>query len=126
MKRAWIALGLLAALFAASFWHSCRLEEVTQTLTGLLTQAQAQAEAGAWAQAEELTQAARACWEAQDAYVHITLRHADTDQIHTGFRETAELLAAREQGEYSAANARLIALIELLAEAEQLTWENIL
>ena len=49
-----------------------------------------------------------------------------TDSIYTSFREVVEFLDSREQGEYSAANARLIALIELLNESEQLTLKNIL
>ena len=72
------------------------------------------------------SRAAAEKWEAQDAYLHVTLRHADTDSIYTSFREVVEFLDSREQGEYSAANARLIALIELLNESEQLTLKNIL
>ena len=72
-----------------------------------------QAEHDAWNEADELTRAAAEKWEAQDAYLHVTLRHADTDSIYTSFREVEEFLESREQGEYSAANARLIALMGL-------------
>lgn len=126
MKRAWIALGILAAVFSAALYNSCCLRDLTQELTGLLTQAQAQAESGRWTKAEHLTRAAVELWEEKDLYLHITLRHADTDNVHTGFRETLEFLESQEQGEYSAANARLITLIELLCEAEQLSLKNVL
>lgn len=126
MKRAWIALAILCAVFAAALYNGYVLRGFTEELTGLLTLAQTQAEHDAWNEADELTRAAAEKWEAQDAYLHITLRHADTDSIHTSFREVEEFLESREQGEYSAANVRLIALIELLNESEQLTLKNIL
>ena len=113
-------------MFAAALYNGHVLRGFTEELTGLLTLAQTQAEHDAWNEADELTRAAAEKWEAQDAYLHITLRHADTDSIHTSFREVEEFLESREQGEYSAANARLIALIELLNESEQLTLKNIL
>ena len=120
MKRAWIALAILCAVFAAALYNGYVLRGFTEELTGLLTLAQT------WNEADELTRAAAEKWEAQDAYLHVTLRHADTDSIYTSFREVEEFLESREQGEYSAANARLIALIELLNESEQLTLKNIL
>ena len=93
MKRAWIALAILCAVFAAALYNGHVLRGFTEELTGLLTLAQTQAE---------------------------------HDSIYTSFREVVEFLDSREQGEYSAANARLIALIELLNESEQLTLKNIL
>lgn len=126
MKRAWIALAILCVLFAAALYNGHVLRGLTEELTGLLTLAQTQAEHGAWSEAAELTRAASEKWTAQDAYLHITLRHADTDLIYTSFQEVEEFLESQEQGEYSAANARLIALLELLNESEQLTLKNIL
>ena len=54
------------------------------------------------------------------------LRHADTDEVSSSFQEVGEFITCREDGEYSAANARLIAQIRLLYEAEQLSLKNIL
>lgn len=126
MKRLWIALALLAAVFGWTVYNSCYLGELTGEIGGLLTQAEAQAEVGRWEEAEKLTAAARRRWEEKDLYLHVTLRHADTDEVYTGFREVAEFLTAQEQGEYSAANAKLIAQLELLAEAERLNLKNVL
>lgn len=126
MKRIWIALALLLAIFGCAVYNGCYLGELTGEIGGLLTQAEAQAEAGRWEEAEKLTEAARRRWEEKDLYLHVTLRHSDADQVYTGFREVTEFLASREQGEYSAANAKLIAQLELLAEAEQLSLKNVL
>lgn len=126
MKRVWAAVGLLGLLFGGTLTHSFYMAGFVRELTTTLEEAEAQAEQGSWDRAEELTQTARDRWEAQRRYLHITLRHGDTDEVYTGFREVAEFLQCREGGEYSAANAHLIAELELLAEAEQFTIENIL
>lgn len=126
MKRLWIACGILAAVFAATLCNAHYLNGFTSGLTDLLTQAEAKAEAGAWGEAEALTRQAREDWESHNSYLHIMLRHADTDAVHTGFREVQEFISCQEGGEYSAANARLMAQIGLLYEAEQLTFKNIL
>lgn len=126
MKRVWIALAILAAILTATLFHSFYLGHFTQDLMTLLETAEAEAEAGNWDSALELTQTARDKWNARDSYLHITLRHDVTDNIYISFREVTELLHCQEHGEYSAANARLIAGLELLSEAEQLTLQNVL
>ena len=126
MKRLWIALALMIAVFCAIMFNSHYLGKFTRELTGLLTQAEVQAEAGRWEEAGELTQAASRLWDEQDFYLHVMLRHSDTDQIHTLFQEVREFLQYQKQGEYSAANARLITLLDLLYGAEQLNLNNVL
>ena len=61
----------------------------------------------------------------RDGYLHVTLRHSDTDLIHVGFQEVLEFIECQEGGEYSAANARLAAQIQLIYESEQLTLKNV-
>ena len=126
MKRVWIAVALLLAVLAGTLSHSFYLNSFTQELTGLLEAAEAKAEQNEWAIAEELTQLAHHKWDEKTAYLHILLRHSETDEVYTSFREVAEFIQCQEGGEYSAANARLIAELELLAEAEQLNLKNIL
>lgn len=126
MKRLWIAVALLLAVFCATMFNSHYLKGFTEELTQTLTRAEAAAEGGAWNEAESLTRQAYGHWEERGSYLHIMLRHSDTDQIHTGFQEVLEFITCREGGEYSAANARLMAQIGLLYEAEQLTLKNVL
>ena len=126
MKQTWAAICILALLFAGTLTHSFYIGGFVRELTAELEEAEARAEAGDWDQAEELTRSARDRWEEKRCYLHITLRHSDTDAVYTRFREVHEFLQCREGGEYSAANACLIAELELLAEAEQFTIENIL
>ena len=126
MKRLSISAGLIALLAVASALHVWHLNDFTGQLAGLLTQAQEQAEQGNWEEAARLTRQAQDRWMEHESYLHITLRHSDTDAVYTRFREVHEFLQCREGGEYSAANACLIAELELLAEAEQFTIENVL
>lgn len=126
MKRILIAGAILLAVFVATLSHSFYISGFTGDLTALLEAAEARAEESDWSAARQLTQSAREKWDACGSYLHILLRHSETDAIYTGFREVAEFIQCREGGEYSAANARLIAELELLAEAEQLTLKNIL
>ena len=125
MKRLWIALALLAVIFAGTLLHVRTLHSFTDSLGTLLDQAEEQAAAERWEQARALTVQAQDAWADRDIYLHVLLRPADTDAIYAGFRETLALLDSREYGEYAAANARLLTQIELLYEAEQLTLKNI-
>ena len=125
MKRLWIALALLAALLCGTLLHTWSLRGFTQGLTHSLEQAQELTRADRWEEARTVTQEALQTWRERDVYLHVLLRHADTDQIYAGFQETLALLDSQEYGEYAAANPRLITQIELLSEAEQLTLKNV-
>ena len=126
MKSIGIALIILILIFASTMVHSFYIETFTNDLSALLEAAEQNAEQGDWEGAEKLTQTAHEKWDERDSYLHIMMRHSETDNIYTGFREVKEFIQCQEGGEYSAANARLIAALELLAEAEQLTLKNIL
>ena len=125
MKRLWIAAALLALTMGASLWHSRHLEAFTTALTGQLVQAETLALSGENRRAEMLIRQARDQWLSQNTYLHVTLRHGDTDQIQIGFDEALQLLRTGELGEYAPATARLMADLKLLTEAEQLTLENL-
>ena len=126
MKRLWIAVGLLCAVFAATLLNSHYLLGFTGELAEYLVQAEERAEQGDWKDSDELTKQALDLWESHDFYLYTMLRHADADQVLSGFREVQEFINCQEGGEYSAANARLIAQIELLSEMEQFTIKNLL
>lgn len=126
MKRLWIACGILAVLFAATLYNASYLDRLTASLSDQLTQAEAYAEAGDWAEAARLTEGAFDEWESHTLYLHVLLRHADTDDVNSSFQEVGEFITCQESGEYSAANARLMTQIRLLYEAEQLSLKNIL
>lgn len=126
MKRIIIAASILLLIFFATLGHSFYLSSFTRDLTALLETAESQAEKEDWQAARELTLTAANKWKDKDVYLHILLRHSETDSVYSGFREVMEFIQCQEGGEYSAANARLIAELELLSGSEQLTLKNIL
>ena len=118
MKRLYIAAALLIALLGASLtnaWYAQRLSRA-QRLT----------EQGNWGRAEALTRQVYEDWQSHHFYLHTLMRHSDTDQVLRAFRTVLEYLQLQEPDQYNAANADLMAQLELLAEMEQASVVNVL
>lgn len=127
MKRVWIAGSILVLLCALALWNSLSLNHFTDSLVASLEQAQGMAEKGSWEEAERITENAGRRFQERAFYLHVTLRHNDIDAVETAFREVEQLLAHQERlGEYAAANARLTAQLELIAESERFSLHNVL
>lgn len=128
MRRLYLSIGLIALMAALSGLHIWHLSQFTGQLTQLLTQAQEQAGQQRWEEAARLTHQARDRWMDQDSYLHLTLRHTDTDAIQLSLDETLAFLEGTEKqpAEYAAANARLLDQLELLVEAELPILTNLL
>ena len=90
-----------------------------------LDRAQELADRGDWEGAARLSRESFGLWQAHDAYLHVMMRHSDTDQILRGFRALDQYLALEESDQYTAANAELICQLELLSEMEQPSLVNI-
>ena len=91
-----------------------------------LEQAQELASHRDWEGAARLSQESFRLWKAHDVYLHVMMRHSDTDQILKMFRAVEQYLALEEPDQYTAANAELICQLELLSEMEQPSLVNIL
>ena len=126
MKRLYTALGLIVLLALLCGAHTLYLARFTDELTGLLTQAQGQVEREDWEGAVRLTRQAKERWVDNDGYLHITLHHTDIDAILVSFDEALAFLQANEHqsAEYAAVNAKLLAQLALLLEAELPTLTN--
>lgn len=126
MKRLYVALAILAAVFAATLCNAYFLNHLTSGITSCLDQAEERARDGDWRGAAELTEQANRLWESHTLYLHISLRHNDIDDVETNLHEVWEYLRAEDSSSYAAANARLSATISMIYEAEQLSIKNIL
>ena len=126
MKRLWISLAILLAIFAGSLGNIYYVAHISSLLVTPLTPAAAWAEAEDWGQAQSLTRQTQAQWDHYAPYLYMTQCHGTTDEINTGFREVLECIQWESVPEYSAANGVLIAEVEHLAEMEDLTLENLL
>lgn len=126
MKRLWIAAGLLALLLAASLTNAWYAQKLTGNMGERLRQAQTLTGQGNWDRAEALTRQVYEDWQDHHFYFHTLMRHSDTDQVLRAFRQVLEYLRLREPDQYNAANADLVAQLELLAEMEQASVVNVL
>ncbi len=128
MKRLYVSVGLIILMAALSGLHIWHLDNLTGQLTDLLTQAQDQAAQENWTEAARLTRQAKDRWMEHNSYLHITLRHTDTDAIQISMDEALAFLEGGEKqpAEYAAVNARLLTQLELLVEAELPTLTNLL
>ena len=127
MRRLWISLAALSALFCLTLCNSYYLKNYTQGLSQLLTEAEICVTLDDWDAAADKTEAALDRWKSRETYLHMILQHQDTDEVLLSFQEVRQLIAHQEHGgEYSAANARLITQIGLLSEMEELNLKNIL
>ena len=120
MKRLWISLGILLAIFGLSLSNIRYTAQASNQLVTLLNQAEEEAEAGQWRRATTLTRQAQEAWDGYTRLLYVTSCHANADAVNTGFREVLELLQQEAKEEYSAANGVLI------AEVEQLSLANLL
>ena len=126
MKRLWIAAALLAFLLGASLANAWYSQSLTGDMTDRLRQAQSLAEGENWDQAEAVTRQVYEDWQDHHFYLHTLMRHSDTDQVLRAFRTVLEYLRLQEPDQYNAANADLMAQLELLAEMEQASVVNVL
>lgn len=126
MKRLVIAAVLLLAVLGATVANSRYLTGLTDGFCQQLEQAATLAGRDDWPRALALTEQTLAAWEKHDFYLHTLLRHIDIDAIRLTFHEVMEYLRLAEADQYTAANAKLITQLELLAEAERLDWKNVL
>ena len=126
MKRLYIAAGLLLFLLAASLTNAWYARTVTGNMGERLQRAQEMAERENWSGAEALTRQVYEDWQGYHFYFHTLMRHSDTDDVLRAFRQVLEYLRLQEPDQYNAANADLIAQLELLGEMEQATVVNVL
>lgn len=126
MKRLYIAAALLALLLGLSLVNGWYSERLTGEMREQLRQAQRLAEEEDWGRAEAVTRQVYEDWQNRHFYFHTTMRHSDTDQVLRAFRTVLEYLQLQEPDQYNAANADLMAQLELLAEMEQASVVNVL
>lgn len=113
---------ILCACFSTATW----IQSTTLDYIHILEEAQSLAQEGEWKQASIRTQEVYDHWTEQSFRMYITLRHSDLDKIKLCFQSVSQYLEQEDQEPYMANNAQLITQLELLAEMEQCTIENIL
>ena len=126
MKRLCAACLILVLLLGVSLTCGRALGELTETCTAHLQTAQSLAARGDWDGARARTGLAFQLWQRHSLPLHALTRHTEADQILISFRCVEQYLTLEEMDQYAAANVTLITQLELLAEMEQATLENVL
>ena len=126
MKRLYLALAILILIFSGALYHTHFLSRVTGDLSARLRAAEPRVEDDDWEEARHLTDQAAALWEEHSLYFHVFLRHNDTGEVETLFREVHSALRQEDQEEYALTNARLQARLNLLREGERFILKNVL
>lgn len=101
-------------------------ENLTTGYIQKLEEAQSLTQENQWAEASELTQEVYDHWNSKSFPLYTLLRHGDLDKIQLCFQSVSQYLKQEDEEPYTANNAQLITQLKLLAEIEQLSWENVL
>ena len=126
MKRLWLSGFILFIILVSTLANSWYLNYIISDLEQQLTTAHQLASQDNWNAARQITHQAHGHWTQHDFYFHIVLPHKDINDIHLTFCEVQEYIELEETNQYTAANARLIVQLALLAEMDQLNLKNIL
>lgn len=126
MKRLYVAVLLLVLLCFGSLNISNWINGLTSELIEEIETAYAMTKDDDWDGALEKTRESFNRWQDATFPLHVLLRHSDTDEILISFEMVIEYLKLQEMDQYAAANAQLILQLELLAEMEDPTMQNVL
>ena len=126
MRRLYAACGILLLLLALSLANGWYARGLTARAMAELEHARELAAAEQWERAETITGDTLRRWRDNSLYLHIVMRHEDTDQILRTFRQVEQFLSERDLDQYAAANADLIVQMELLSDKEAATLDNVL
>ncbi len=126
MKPFWISCIVLVGLFGLIQWNVHYLKEFITPLHDKLTLAEECVEQDDWETAQELTQEVHDAWKEKQFYLHVTMRHADLDQVFVLVEQATAYLEHKKAGEYAAVNRALIGQLDLLIEMEGFALQNVL
>lgn len=124
--RLFAAILVLGCILSLSLMASHWLNSLTGDLIIQLEQAETLALEGDWDSASDLTQQVADCWSDSSFPLHVLMRHSETDEIQISFHQVLEYLEQEDENLYTAANGQLVTQLELLAEMERPSWENVL
>ena len=117
---------LLCALLGFSLWNGAVISRETETCSAAVEQARTAALEGNWSAAEGALRRGYDRWQSRQTYLHIVEPHAAVEEAEAMFRRAIAFAAVREDAEFQAETAGLLAQLRVLAEMEQLRIGNIL
>ena len=126
IRRVVFATFILCSIVAISLYSEHWISTLTSDYIVRLESAQELVANEQWAEAFDVTNAIKDDWDSHSFAIHATTRHTEADHILINFLSVLQYLQMEEAEQYLAANTQLMARLQLLAEMEAPTWENIL
>ena len=127
MKRSlFFPLCVLAVILTFSLLTGALMDRHTARWREQLHRCDALAQAEQWSDATQTLVEGYQDWQTHRVWLHILARHDIVDGAETMYARAIAFSAAREPSEFRAELADLDAQLELLAETERLSLQNIL
>lgn len=126
MKRMYIGIGMLVVLLAVGIGLTAALMAIHAPLADVLDQAGAAAQEGNWPEAEKQLARAQEHW---DRWRHVTAAAADhrpMEEMEALFSRLDVLAKLRQADEFTSDCVQLARMAEAMADAQRLTWWNLL
>lgn len=126
MGRFWLGVGLLAAFLALSLGATVFAKDTCAPISDTLEQAAQTAQLGHTEEAVAMAKQARDIWTDRWHGTATFSDHAPMDEIDSLFAQLESYGQAGYTADFSALCTRLSQLIQAVAEAQHLTWWNLL
>lgn len=125
MLRLYAGIFTLIFILSSCFFTAKWVDQLSTDYVSQLEYAQSLTQENNWEDAYKITTEVLENWNQQSFPLYILLRHGDIDQISLYFQSVTQYLKQQDEEPYTANNAQLIAQLQLLAEMEQLSLENV-
>ena len=126
MKRFWLGILLLIFLLALCLLIAVRAAGCCLPTADLADRAALACTEDAPEAAEALLLEAAGLWQDNRKQIALWADHTPMEQAEQQFSQALALLRSGESGEAAAACAGLAGLLRSIAEAQQLSWQNLL
>ena len=125
MTRVWIAIALLAVIFALAFAEYNITVSTSDNITTLLEKIEISAKNSS-ADTKQLCGDIKNLWENKKSILATFLSHKEIESINISIERMEKFCEKEEYEKIFAECATLSCLIESLKESEQVSWHNIL
>ena len=125
MKALYIPLVLLSGMLAFGLWTGAYAQAHVVSWRSALQDADRLAQEENWEAAEEAIRRGYADWNNRQVFLHVIMEHAELDEAEVLFSAAFAACDARDVPDFHAALGQLDTQLNLLAETQQLSIQNV-
>ena len=125
MKAFFVPAGLLAVILGCSLWAGRYVETRTDAWSAQLEEAAEAAGREDWGQVREVLQGAYEDWARDKTFFHTIIEHDELDEMEQNFRAVTSACEQQDGGEFLFQLDQLIGRLELIAETQSASIQNI-